>query len=582
MHEPIYHLGLRFYLFELKGSLKYTLTRPGKAPKIHEICESDLDEASSNENSTVEEPDKLKPGLDASAVGIQLRLIKNDGSLKIEFEGRDGAVADWAFEGLALIDGRRMVAGAATQTDVDLQKCVVCKEEKGEVVQVKSGETQTDTAATQSVGVQTATQAKSSAGVQVTPQEIPLHRQVPGAVEILGRFIDSPAAKKLLERGLRDLRTRMRRSKKIFDRSLRARKYYYILEGELQNESPNTASETKAGGPISAVKTGEPIMPNKAISSTYTNVGTQTEPSNDAQVSPNHEVRTKGTTTTTTNSDLKRKASATPIPTGPLHKRAKSTHDAQPWPRHIYMECFRNAPIFKGDVGVLHIDVEAGTVWFEGWYGKEHTRVHERKQIDLRDRTSELPNPPNNGSELTFPSARISFEAFKDCSPFNRNHGVDNATHYLTIDRLNGKGDTTTLLHADCSAPDWQMWGMDAPYYTLGKPAAKDMTPITSTKVVIDALVHCIDIASGREAVHDPDTEHQLAQEVTEYKALQKLGRLGDRATTDWEWTVRELTRRERVRKQLRVVDENEELDVSVMREIKELLGVHALTNLPG
>jgi hypothetical protein len=177
--------------------------------------------------------------------------------------------------------------------------------------------------------------------------------------------------------------------------------------------------------------------------------------------------------------------------------------------------------------------------------------------------------------------ARISFERYKGGSPIFPKHGVDNATHYLTIDRLNAKGDITALLHADCLALGWQTWGMEVPYYTFGKPLVKDMIPITNTDVVVDALVYCVDVASGREAVHDPETEHKLAEEVKEYKALQKSGRLSDRAGTDWEWTVRELKRRRRIRKQLKVVDGEEELDESVMSEMRELLGMNVLTTLP-
>ena len=30
-------------------------------------------------------------------------------------------------------------------------------------------------------------------------------------------------------------------------------------------------------------------------------------------------------------------------------------------------------------------------------------------------------------------------------------------------------------------------------------------------EVVVDAIVHCIDRTSGREAVHDPDADHDIA-----------------------------------------------------------------------
>jgi hypothetical protein len=94
MHELISYLGLRFYLFELQGNLKYTHTRNIKAPKVYETCESDIEDGNDSDTSSTEKAPKLKSGIDASAVGIQLRLIKNDGLFKIEFEGRNGASAE--------------------------------------------------------------------------------------------------------------------------------------------------------------------------------------------------------------------------------------------------------------------------------------------------------------------------------------------------------------------------------------------------------------------------------------------------------------------------------------------------------
>jgi hypothetical protein len=35
------------------------------------------------------------------------------------------------------------------------------------------------------------------------------------------------------------------------------------------------------------------------------------------------------------------------------------------------MECHRDATSFKGDTRELHVNVK-GTVWFQGWPGKEH------------------------------------------------------------------------------------------------------------------------------------------------------------------------------------------------------------------
>jgi hypothetical protein len=378
MHEPIYHLGLRFYLLELRGSLKYTLTRPDKTPKVYEICDSDLDDGSSSENSNTEEPKKLKSGLDVSAVGIQLRLIKNDGVLKIEFEGRDGAAADWTFHGLALIEGGRMVAAAATQTDVEAR-----------MVESRHEESQTDIVATQSIGCQTSAVRTSSTGVQTTPEKTPLHLQFLDAIYILGPHINTPAAQTVVEQGLIGLKTRWRTVRKILDGSPVARIDLALLDKKLKKMVKKTGPLHTLKAPTTRLNIKKPAGPTPIQS---TSIGTQTESSKDTEVSSLQKSLFEHTRIT--QPDLKRKASATPIATEPLNKRARSTHDTPPWPRHIYTECFRNTPIFKGDVGVLHIDVEAGTVWFEGWYGKEHMRVQERKQIDLRDKTSKLPTLP--------------------------------------------------------------------------------------------------------------------------------------------------------------------------------------------
>jgi hypothetical protein len=333
MHEAISHPGLRFTIFQLHGSLRYTLTRPGKAPKVYDICDSDLDDGSSSESSNSEETDKLKPGLDASAVGVQLRLIKNDGVLKMEFEGRDGATADWTFEGLALVDGGRMVAAAVTQTEVDGKKCVVCGEEKREIVEVKHEETQTDVVATLSIGAQTATLTTSSTGVQTatkpklksnaqTPvQKLPVHRRFPQVVELLGPFVDSPAPKTLIEDDLRAIAIRLSRARKILDKNPLARSNLSVLTHALTKQATHAITQNNR----------DLKERSKAVSIKSTSTATQTEPSGDREVVADQKGSLQDLTTTT-NPDLKRKASSTQLMKELLHKRPKSKHDSEPWP----------------------------------------------------------------------------------------------------------------------------------------------------------------------------------------------------------------------------------------------------------
>jgi hypothetical protein len=352
-----------------------------------------LDDGSSSESSNPEETDTTKPGLDASAVGIQLRLIKNDGVLKIEFEGTDGATANWTFDGLALVDGERMVAAAGTQTEVDVKRCLVCGEEKRETVKAKHEETQTDMAATQSFGTQTASSTTSITGMQTADhsrltlakpkavkKKVPLHRRFPLIVDILGPFIDSPAPRMLIEDGLNQMTKYLRNARKILDGKKALRWDVDLLVQELNKRQATEPILI----PIEELLKREQ---NEDGSIKPANKATQIQPGVDKESSADQKLSIENATTTT-KPDLKRKDSASQLMKEYLHKRATSTHDSPPWPRHIYIECFRNTPIFKGDVGVLHIDVEASNVWFEGWYGKEHMRVQERKQIDVRDPTS--------------------------------------------------------------------------------------------------------------------------------------------------------------------------------------------------
>ena len=197
--------------------------------------------------------------------------------------------------------------------------------------------------------------------------------------------------------------------------------------------------------------------------------------------------------------------------------------------------------------------------------------MFERKQVDPRDASSKIPsNKTATQIGANTATARVSLELYNGTSPFAPSHGVDNATHNLTIDRLNAKFDTVLLFHADCCAPGWEIWGVEHPNPL--RPSTEDKIPITNPNIIVDALVHCIDNTSHREAVHDPDTEYKLTQEVKEYKKLQKVGRLSGQVTTDWEWTVRELERRGGIRTRLRVVEGDARTGKSAEQEMKELM----------
>jgi hypothetical protein len=351
----------------------------GKPQKVYEICESDIVHWSDNDDGSGEETKNVKIGIDASAVGVQLRLIKNDGILMFAFEGKDGSIAQWTFDGMGLSNGDRMVATATTQTHVDPKECLMCGENRE--IRTKHEETQTEPASIQSTGVQTMRLMKISIGSQTTPQEVPLHHQTSQAfgpgVPVIDVALPMARSDLLMaqDRGGSDTR----KTHSISD------PYNPFLNAVLSliDDLEPIAADAKTAEKGCTRTTHKPVPP------VLTSHGTQTEFERAVEVPLVLGLHPQDSTTT--NLDLKRKASTLFEGTKPLNKQAKSKHDSKAWPRHLYMECFRNTPIFKGGVGVLHIDVQESAVWFEGWYGRENMRVYERKQVNLSDAMSESP-----------------------------------------------------------------------------------------------------------------------------------------------------------------------------------------------
>jgi hypothetical protein len=114
MREPISHPGLRFYIFKLSGVLKYTLTITNKPPRYFELSDADFEDVLLQ---VKEESAAVPIGSDASAVNIALKLVKNDGTVDMKFEGGDGSMAGWKFDGLNEVRERAaMYATANMQT----------------------------------------------------------------------------------------------------------------------------------------------------------------------------------------------------------------------------------------------------------------------------------------------------------------------------------------------------------------------------------------------------------------------------------------------------------------------------------
>ncbi|KAF3046221.1 hypothetical protein E8E11_003274 [Didymella keratinophila] len=181
---------------------------------------------------------------------------------------------------------------------------------------------------------------------------------------------------------------------------------------------------------------------------------------------------------------LKRKASPTPQVSKAVHKRAKSTQSSRPWPSTTYMTCQREHPVRKGDIGQLIIDIAGGSVWYEDTHGKPGPLTQERKQVDF-----------------SHDSARVSYQ--RNAPPYitTSRHGP---THNLRIERRKKDGGMMPLAEFSCAAPKWKTWYEDA---HVGRCYIND------AEVVVDAIVHCIDRASGRKAVHNPEKDHALEQE---------------------------------------------------------------------
>ncbi|KAI4929313.1 uncharacterized protein J4E92_004977 [Alternaria infectoria] len=108
-------IGLALYIHDLQsGTLTLLHERPNRKPKVYVLNEEDFEDG-------VDEIDDetvaiLESGPETSAVGLSLRLFKNDGALRITFEGEHGGVVDWQFQGLEGSKTGSMTACAFTQT----------------------------------------------------------------------------------------------------------------------------------------------------------------------------------------------------------------------------------------------------------------------------------------------------------------------------------------------------------------------------------------------------------------------------------------------------------------------------------
>lgn len=123
---PVKFVRLALYIHDLhSGSLTLRHERPIRKPTTYVLNEEVFEDGAHElDDKTVV---TLESGLEASAVGLSLRLIKNDGVLKVSFEGEHGGVIDWSFHGMRGSNSGSMTACAFTQTTSEASsecKCV--------------------------------------------------------------------------------------------------------------------------------------------------------------------------------------------------------------------------------------------------------------------------------------------------------------------------------------------------------------------------------------------------------------------------------------------------------------------------
>lgn len=115
--------------------------------------------------------------------------------------------------------------------------------------------------------------------------------------------------------------------------------------------------------------------------------------------------------------------------------------------------------------------------------------------------------------------------------------GYENYWHTLDIAKENKHRKLASIFEMYCGAPKLMIWGTH-------EINSSDVVSFKDPAVIVDALVHCIDRTSGREAVHNPQADEALAKSKEEYKRASKMGNLSGRQALDWGWNSEERKRR--------------------------------------
>jgi len=114
MHEIKPHPGITYYISKLDGTLTYTFKQGDKQARSFELDKSDFEWSTLRSTN---DRDLNVAGTDVSAVGLNIKLVKNNGILAMQYQGEGGNTAQWVFEGLHETSRQSgMYASATTQT----------------------------------------------------------------------------------------------------------------------------------------------------------------------------------------------------------------------------------------------------------------------------------------------------------------------------------------------------------------------------------------------------------------------------------------------------------------------------------
>jgi hypothetical protein len=170
--------------------------------------------------------------------------------------------------------------------------------------------------------------------------------------------------------------------------------------------------------------------------------------------------------------------------------------------------------------------------------------------------------------------------------------GEDFSTHQLRLSRINKNQSRVVFFSADCTAPEYRIWGSNVyngidpiPHYSTldwNKARNRQRPPIsipdlpaetanryTSPAIIIDALVHCIDRSSRRQAIHDPVTERKLFGDLERGFRDHKQECLSGKGMLKWITAIQEVKKRAKLKKALKAIEEVQKKPFKMKKKTK-------------